>query len=165
MAYLEIVSPEEKKGQRFDITKGEITIGRVQDNDVTVEDVAASSHHCKVIHKEDQYIIRDLGSTNGTLLNGMEVAQSHLNPGDMITVGSIEMKIDGDDMQTDEDRSIQSDRGASANNTVVLDRSRGAPSVFETKRNTRGIWIAIGVLVAALVAALLYWFVTVLFAG
>ncbi|MFV1959675.1 MAG: FHA domain-containing protein, partial [Planctomycetota bacterium] len=65
-----------------------VRVGRAQDNDIAVLDLRASRHHCVVErHGEDQYVLVDLGSQNGTRLNGQLVDRASLHPGDRIGVG------------------------------------------------------------------------------
>lgn len=167
MAYIEIVEPAEHQGERFELTKEKTTLGRVDDNDFQIPDSAASSHHATIVRDGQTYTLRDLGSTNGTLLNDVEIGQSRLNPGDMITIGSVRIRFDGDDVELDDARRLQSAMGGSATNTTVLKRSKHAqtPAAFETKRSTKGIWITVGIVVGIALAGMLYWFLSALFQG
>ena len=64
-----------------------ITIGRRHSNDVVIEDLTVSSHHCQVSDRSGHYRIRDLGSRNGTRLNGVPVREGVLFPGAKLGIG------------------------------------------------------------------------------
>jgi pSer/pThr/pTyr-binding forkhead associated (FHA) protein len=67
-----------------------LTIGRLGDNDVKVEDASVSSHHGEIELGEGSAVLRDLDSTNGTFLNGEQITGEHpLAEGDEIYFGSI----------------------------------------------------------------------------
>ena len=63
------------------------TVGRDPGNDIILRDPATSGHHARVERRGDQFWIVDLGSTNGTLVNGEPVQEKELSNGDRITIG------------------------------------------------------------------------------
>lgn len=72
----------------WDLDKEILHLGRSQDSEIPVMDPRASRHHCRIEqHAGDQYILVDLGSQNGTRLNGNLVDRARLKPGDLIGVG------------------------------------------------------------------------------
>lgn len=75
------------QGLVFTITSEALTLGRALDNDVRVTDPCTSSHHARLDSQAGRLVIVDLGSTNGTYVNGMQVQSSELHPGDRITLG------------------------------------------------------------------------------
>jgi DNA-binding NtrC family response regulator len=68
-------------------------IGKSPDNDLVLGDDTVSRAHCEILHDARGFLVRDLGSTNGTLLDGREVKEAYLTPGSALTVGSIELKL------------------------------------------------------------------------
>jgi hypothetical protein len=64
-----------------------VSIGRAPDNDVVVGDPATSGHHGRIEVRGGSFWISDLGSTNGTLVNGQPVIEQQLSDGDMIAIG------------------------------------------------------------------------------
>ena len=65
-----------------------LLIGRESKNDIAVHDVNASRTHAELrFEPQGIWTITDLGSTNGTLVNGREVATQPLSEGDRITIG------------------------------------------------------------------------------
>lgn len=75
-------------GKRFPIGDAPVTLGRGEDNDIVVPDPAASRIHAVLRQEADGFVLADLGSANGTLVNGEVITTRHLRPGDEITVGA-----------------------------------------------------------------------------
>lgn len=78
-------------GMRFDAFGG-VSIGRSSEADIRIEDRYASSIHARVIPGPGGFILEDMRSTNGTLLNGQTLeGDSLLEPGDRISIGDTEL--------------------------------------------------------------------------
>ncbi|AHY45311.1 Protein of unknown function (DUF2662) [Rubrobacter radiotolerans] len=67
--------------------KGPWTVGRSQDNDIVVSDPNVSRRHAQLIREENGFVIEDLGSTNGTLLDGAPIGRERIESGDELTFG------------------------------------------------------------------------------
>ncbi len=77
---------EEIKG-RWTLTKPVTAIGRWEDNDVVITDRWVSRYHAEIRREGDDYLVQDLGSKNGTLVNGQRIAApTRLADGDQIQV-------------------------------------------------------------------------------
>jgi len=75
-------------GKTFPLERNEVFLGRDQANDITINDPEVSRRHARLIVKEETILVEDLGSTNGTFLNGERVSTSQqLRPGDVISLG------------------------------------------------------------------------------
>lgn len=79
-----------------------LTIGRLPDNAVIVDNPAVSGHHARVVREGDQLILEDLRSTNGTFVNGRPVARHVLQHGDAVLVGKHQLVYD----QTTDPRAV-----------------------------------------------------------
>lgn len=75
----------------------EIIIGRSSDLDMVLVEDMVSRRHAKITSSEADVFIQDLGSTNGTFVNGEKVSRSRLSEGDRILVGTSIMKVVGAD--------------------------------------------------------------------
>jgi len=79
-------------GATFDVSAG-ATLGRGDSADVLVEDPFASSAHARIFPRGDFMYIEDMGSTNGTYLNGRQVhSAEQLNASDLIRIGDSEYR-------------------------------------------------------------------------
>ncbi|MEN0067417.1 MAG: FHA domain-containing protein, partial [Myxococcota bacterium] len=77
----------------------DVTIGRGRACTVRVKDSRASRQHCRLFERQGAWYIEDLGSANGTLVNGDFVAPEMphpLHPGDQIVVGSVHIRFERD---------------------------------------------------------------------
>ncbi|MGF1469250.1 MAG: sigma 54-interacting transcriptional regulator [Sandaracinaceae bacterium] len=68
-------------------------VGKARDNDLVLMDDTVSRAHCEIVRDRRGYLLRDLGSTNGTLLDGARIKEAWLKPGAVITVGNVELKV------------------------------------------------------------------------
>src|SRR4051812_9799379 len=78
-----------------ELTDEIITLGRVEDNMIQIDDASVSSHHAELSQRGEEYILKDIGSTNGTRVNGTPAepdAEIVLKPGDRILFGNINVR-------------------------------------------------------------------------
>lgn len=73
--------------------KNSATIGRKSANDLIISDNAVSGIHCKVYSENDEVYIEDLGSTNGTILNGSSITKEVLKSDDLLVLGKKQYRI------------------------------------------------------------------------
>jgi pSer/pThr/pTyr-binding forkhead associated (FHA) protein len=85
-----------KNGRTFDAGPVPVTIGRAADNAVALsEDEFASGHHARIESQRDGVWIIDLGSTNGTFVNGARLdGRRKLREGDVVQVGDTELRFE-----------------------------------------------------------------------
>jgi len=83
-------------GQTHELKVDKTTIGRVEDNTFSITDPSVSSHHCEVLLRGSDVVVRDLNSTNGTYINGEKVTESPLKPGQILRLGQIELRLETD---------------------------------------------------------------------
>src|SRR6266851_4679908 len=78
------------KGEQAVFRESPVSVGRAPDNMLCLGDGArrVSSHHAEVIRRGGQFVLRDLGSTNGTMINGRRVMVSELEHDDLIEFGA-----------------------------------------------------------------------------
>src|SRR5687767_172460 len=70
-----------------------ISIGRHAENKLVLNDTMASRFHCVIEKAPDGYLLRDLGASNGTYVNGRKVKSALLQPGDVVRVGTTDLVL------------------------------------------------------------------------
>lgn len=74
----------------YELTEARVTVGRVEENDIYINDASVSVHHAEFVLSGGEYVFRDLGSTNGIRVNGKPTNEAKLCPGDRVRFGSVE---------------------------------------------------------------------------
>ncbi len=82
----------QKKGQTRKVGE-RLTIGKAPDNDLVLPDDTVSRHHCELLREGAGLRVRDLGSTNGTRVDGTKVTDAVLSPGAVLRVGEVEVAV------------------------------------------------------------------------
>jgi hypothetical protein len=92
---LVVVEPKDQKGQRYALD-AEVTMGRAAGCTITLADNYASQHHARVFRRDEALHVEDLGSTNGTYLNGTKLTSAMpLKRGDRVKVGATVFEVVG----------------------------------------------------------------------
>jgi transcriptional regulator with GAF, ATPase, and Fis domain len=87
--------------------KDVLTVGASEENDLQIDDETVSRHHCRIFLEGDNFMIRDLDSTNGTFVNRVRIREAFLKPDCSVLVGKSELRF----MPVDERvRIVPSDR-------------------------------------------------------
>jgi pSer/pThr/pTyr-binding forkhead associated (FHA) protein len=81
------------------LTEGTISIGRAEDNDLSIHDTFVSAHHARIFTYQSASYIEDLESTNGIYLNGKKVLKHTLHSGDIVSLGKHQFKIESQEQQ------------------------------------------------------------------
>jgi hypothetical protein len=91
-----ISSPTFQDGEIFTLDSHPLTIGRAVNNDVSMpDDEYASGRHARFEPRRDGVYVEDIGSTNGTFVNGIRLTRERkLTPGDMIRVGETDLRFE-----------------------------------------------------------------------
>jgi len=95
----------------FPLSSDVTVIGRRRDCTLRIPVVTVSKKHCRLYYEDGQMRIRDLGSKNGTLLNGKRVEETVIEPGDNIKIGPLKfvLQIDGHPENPGEDETLPED--------------------------------------------------------
>lgn len=82
-----VITADRNVGARYMLSE-EVRIGRAASSNVLIDDTYASQQHARVYSSDDAFFVEDLGSTNGTYVNGRKISYPlELRPGDRIKIG------------------------------------------------------------------------------
>ena len=93
MALLLRITDGKSVGNEFIFSQEVVRIGRLPESDLVLYDTGVSRAHCEILIDDGIYTLRDIGSSNGTLLNGVMTTEAQLDDGDMIGVGPITFEV------------------------------------------------------------------------
>ncbi|MDT8316599.1 MAG: FHA domain-containing protein [bacterium] len=105
-----------------------VTIGRGPGNDIVIDNPAISSRHARVFKEKNFIILEDLGSTNGTFVNGEKIRKAVINSRDDITVGKHQLKLSWEEGTGDFEAGSESNPAAviqSLDKTMVFAKDPG----------------------------------------
>ena len=89
---LEILDGD-RAGEVLTVADRAVRVGRKPGNDLVLADEKTSGVHAEIVPEGDRHVLRDLGSTNGTFLDGKRVTELVLTPGDIVTFGRLRVKF------------------------------------------------------------------------
>jgi len=112
------------KDQTIPLSEGEVTIGREATNGIAIADPSVSRKHCVLSSQDGRFLVRDLESRNGTLVNGAAVEEQWLEHGDEIATGdsSFVFLLEADDSSPPESRVEFEDAHFTATTTIIHPR-------------------------------------------
>lgn len=125
MAFLEVKSP--RWTRRIDFGSDPISVGRHPDNQIQFNDDGLSRKHCLFEKRPDGWWVQDLGSRNGTKLNGVRVTHAALTGGDVVRVGNLEIRF----MAPEAQASSRARTGAGGV-AATVDESQSPSASYET---------------------------------
>lgn len=98
MGFQLVVVQGRSASQLLKVGTGVMTVGRQQDCQLRIASSQVSRKHCQIFEKKGLLLVKDLGSSNGTLVNGKRIEdQRVLEPGDELTVGSVKFRVERQD--------------------------------------------------------------------
>src|SRR5262245_4740477 len=80
-------------GKPIDIIKDMVLVGRKEDCDLNLDHKSVSKLHCVIVKTDGLLLVRDLGSTNGTRVNGQRVRRAALLPNDQLNIASVKFRV------------------------------------------------------------------------
>lgn len=156
-----VVLSEGLTGRSHELKAEKTTIGRIEDNTFQIPDPSVSSHHCEIILRGSDIVVHDLNSTNGTFINGQQVTEATLKPSQILRLGQVEVRLEGDQGSTAQ-RKLTLDHTQVVPQGIKMDElgqlaKSGNPG-FEKKSNTgTKVFIIVAIVVAVVVMSALAW--------
>jgi pSer/pThr/pTyr-binding forkhead associated (FHA) protein len=154
-------------GRTHELKAEKTTIGRVEDNNFQIAEASVSSHHCEVLLRGNDVVVRDLNSTNGTFINGEKVTEKVIKPNQILRLGQIEIRLETDappsTAKKQLDQTLVMQRGVSLNELETGARTAGfgtKGSGFSKKDNKVNLifWVVAGAVGLIILGLLLYVF-------
>jgi len=162
-------------GRTHELKVDKTTIGRVEDNTFQIAEPSVSSHHCEVLLRGSEVVIKDLNSTNGTFINDEKITESVLKPGHTLRLGQVELRLENGAAATPEapaaaasgapapaparkpEPAARTTRGVSLSELESGGRPPGfdTAAAFTKKRNRVGTYFWIGAIVIGLIIIVL----------
>jgi pSer/pThr/pTyr-binding forkhead associated (FHA) protein len=164
-----VIQTQSMAGRAHDLHADRTTIGRVDDNTFQIVDPSVSSHHCEILLRGSEILIRDLNSTNGTFINDARISESVLKPGQLLRLGQIELKLEvegapaapGSAPQPSKrqvDATMVMPRGVSLSELETSGRGpgfEGTSTVFKKKKRKSALYFWIGAAIVVVVIVVL----------
>ena len=91
-----VAQSPEFAGKAFELSGPELTVGRLEDNKIQLEHASVSGHHAVLALDQQDYVLKDLDSTNGSRVNGEKITSQKLRRNDMVRFGNIELLYDSE---------------------------------------------------------------------
>ena len=140
----------------FEVKPEKASVGRLEENAICIPEASVSSHHCELWLKGDDLIVKDLGSTNGSFINELQLAaekEATLRPGQILRMGQVQLRFETGKKQTEASR--QTVKLGDAGTTVA-----GGGAAFSKKSNKANkVFFAVGgVLLLIIIGALVFAF-------
>jgi pSer/pThr/pTyr-binding forkhead associated (FHA) protein len=82
-------------GERFYLESGTLTVGRDPESGIFLNDMTVSRSHARLTNQDGRVVVEDLGSLNGTYVNGLVVDKAPLSDGDIVQIGTFQMLLIG----------------------------------------------------------------------
>jgi len=101
-----VVLSEGLTGRSHELKAETTTIGRTEENTFQIPDPSVSSHHCEVILRGNEVVIRDQNSTNGTFINGQQITESVLKPSQILRLGQVEVRLESEQAATSQKKQL-----------------------------------------------------------
>lgn len=143
-----VVLTEGLTGRTYELKVDRTTVGRVEDNAFHIAEPSVSSHHAEILLRGSDVIVKDLGSTNGTYINGEKVSEATLKPGQILRLGQLEMRLEtgeAKDAAKKQDRTMVVQAGVKLNDleggTQASAFEKGSPFAKKTNKANKVILV------------------------
>ncbi|MEZ4819297.1 MAG: sigma-54-dependent Fis family transcriptional regulator [Bdellovibrionota bacterium] len=90
-----------KPAKTFNLNKDTIRIGTAPNNDIVIDDETVSRHHAEIVKDKQGYLIRDLGSTNGTFVGNVQIKEVYISARSSLRVGQSKIRFHAQDEHLD----------------------------------------------------------------
>ncbi|MGC8743966.1 MAG: FHA domain-containing protein [Verrucomicrobiia bacterium] len=163
--YRLVILSEGMTGRSYELKSEKTTVGRVEDNAFHIPEPSVSSHHCEIYLRGNEVFIKDLNSTNGTFIDGVQITEGVIKPGQILRLGQVLLRLESDVQQEKPKQQLLSQTTTVIPQGVALEeleKGSGKPVKFESttqfvKKSSKVnmIFLVIGIILAIIVIFLL----------
>jgi DNA-binding NtrC family response regulator len=118
---LEVVAGPDA-GRSVAVEEPEVAIGSAGKNDLSLGDPAVSRHHCSIAATPEGYLLRDLGSTNGTFVGDTRILEAYIQPGTELSIGGSRLRFESGAEEVSQALSTQSRFGRALGQSAAMRR-------------------------------------------
>jgi adenylate cyclase len=112
-----VVNDEDRS---ISLTGGRVRLGRGSDNDLVLADVSVSRYHAEILREAEGWSVHDLKSTNGVDVNGVPVEKAPLRSGDLLGIGSFEIRVEAEEIKSVQPKPVEEDRDEGFGNATII---------------------------------------------
>lgn len=151
-------------GRSFELKAERSTVGRLEDNNFQIPAPSVSGHHCELILRGNDVVVKDLDSTNGTFINGEQVTEQVLPVGQTVRFGSVEARLEASAPTGASGKKVLDKTAVLPQGVKLNELETGTQKITSfdknspfKKKSNKHIWIFVGVgvvIVAIIVVAL-----------
>jgi pSer/pThr/pTyr-binding forkhead associated (FHA) protein len=154
-------------GRAYELKTETTTVGRVSDNAFEIPEASVSSHHAEFLLRGTEVLVRDLNSTNGTFINGERVTEATLKPGQILRLGTIELRLESGESAAAKQKQTLSQTNVIPQGVKLdeISSSGTAPQFKSTgfeKKSNKGakVFAIVASIVALILVGVLIWIIT-----
>lgn len=169
-----VVLTQSLAGRSCELAAERTTIGRVEDNTFQIAEPSVSSRHCEILLRGSDIVVKDLGSTNGSFINGEKITEAVLKPGQTLRLGNIDLRLDVPGVTpapaapapaSPPPSKKESVKTAATGGVSIADLDSGrnvggfdTKNVFTKKKKSKNLyfWIGVGVVMVVIIGLILY---------
>lgn len=159
-----VILSEGMTGQTYELKAERTTVGRVEDNAFQIPEPSVSSHHCEIYLRGGEVYVKDLNSTNGTFIDGVQITESVIKPGQILRLGQVLLRLESDAPQEKPKPPLSQTTMVVPQGVALteLEKGSGKPVKFESttqfvKKSSKVnlIFLIIGIILGIIVILLL----------
>lgn len=162
MAHLVLID-EKEQGKQYELSSDVTRIGRRGENNVPLNSGSVSGTHAEIIKTAEGFELRDLGSTNGTFLNGDRVQTARVHRNDVIRCGGVSLMFDGADVPMAPagdaaEQAVLSRTTVSIRPLGPSEQKAAPPAAFQQEGKLRRLWpVLLGLILVAVIIAFVFY--------
>lgn len=146
-------------GRSFELKAERSTVGRLEDNNFQIPAPSVSSHHCELLLKGNDVVVKDLDSTNGTFINGEQITEQTLPIGQTVRFGLVEARLEASAPTGTTGKKVLDKTAVLPQGVKLNELETGTQKISSfdknspfKKKSNKHIWIFVGIGAVVLIA-------------